>query len=161
MWSNHLILRWSSQWVIGRNVTRRAALIRSKGSSVMIFFENKNVYKLTLDDNEDPSFMSSGRVLAPLSLQTESLAAFRYNFKPAKTDYSWKEKQKTVDTVHENMFEHSSDNDIRTLLPRGSTWYKSVRDYLLTIRKTYAHCMIAQAPGTSRLAFLQVLNSNF
>lgn len=156
----HLVIEGSSQWIIGRNVTRFGNIIhigtnRLELPDFVSLVDNKFhsfvPYKLFLPADIAISKMSVNRIFcvtAQLSDET-------------KTQSPWSEVKKVIDKVHTHVCGHSSYSDIKTLLERNQLWNVDAQKYLATVLEKCSSCATTHEPKASRKVSLSTLNREF
>jgi len=115
------VISGSSQWIIGRNVTKYCDIIRSDGNYIVL----PNKSKLSLIDHDLHCYVPYKK-FTPNT--TESSKGFRSKlfcaaatFPTSGTSRPWDEIKKIVDKVHKYVCGHASFSDIRLLLERNNS----------------------------------------
>ena len=159
----HLIIEGSSQWVVGRNVTRRCNINHANGNTLQI--PQINDY-ISLADNNFHSHI-------PLNTFTKLSRHDDYKYKAKlfcatakinqneNTHTPWSEIKKIVDKVHQHICGHSQYSDIKILLQRNNLWNEEVNRYLSTIMEKCTSCKTTSVPQPSRKVSLSSLSRQF
>jgi len=157
----HLIIEGSSQWLIGRNVTK----------SCDILHIGKNLLKLPDDDtislvDKDlhsfipyNTFCGKRRVLCESDKSTIFCATAIVSC--SEESRPWIETKKIVDKVHTHVCGHSNFSDIKILLERNSIWDESVEKYLVQIMESCISCRTTALPKPSRKVSLSSMSRQF
>jgi len=160
----HLVIDGSSQWVIGRNVTKLCDIIH----------QTANVLKLPPDPDTNISdtlklidqdfhsylpwdiFCSKSRKDMPI-ISTFYCASARIE---GQND-SWASIKKIVDKVHKHICGHSNYTDIKLLLERNSLWSSDAEKYLVGILNECSACDTTAMPKPARKVSLSSMSRSF
>lgn len=148
----HIVIEGSSQWILGRNITRRCNIIHldrhvlqlpcSKSEYISLIDFNRHSH-VSLD-RFIPQNTLSQVVSSYVSNPTEPITApdktsniitdvNRFPISSEHTKHSlssWDSVKKLVDSVNRHVCGHSTFTDMRTLLLRNGLWNDGVQHYL-------------------------------
>eukprot|EP00171_Calliarthron_tuberculosum_P022021 IDg22021t1 len=159
----HLVIDGSSQWVIGRNVTRFCDIIHVGEN--LIRFSNKSITgSISLIENDFHSYLPYKIFIAQFNgTRNPNTAMFcaTAKFKQSKNTELWSTKKKVIDKVHRHVCGHSSFNDIKILLERNGMWCSSVQKYLCSVLETCSYCKTTSEPKPSRKVSLSSMSRTF
>ena len=151
----HLVLEGSSQWVIGRNVTRNANL-EHIGRNAISFVVDNVPESITLTDHQFLSYIH--------------LSAFSRNFDESiltcsngnlLSSKSWIEVKKIIDKVHKHVCGHATYTDFLLLLERNDLWNESVASYVCKIIKECTALKSSAPAKPSRKVSISTLSKQF
>ena len=157
----HLVLEGSSQWVIGRNVTRKAN-IEHIGRNALVFYGdgeceyisiiNYNFLSYLSIDSFKSSYnncnhvaVSDTRLLSRnRSLTLSSISAVAIDTPP------WSDVKRIIDKVHKHVCGHASFTDYKLLLERNRLWNDVIASYLTQVVNACTACRSTFVPEPSR-----------
>ena len=165
---NHLIISGSSQWVIGRNVTRACDIVHIGGNRLNLPSADggtENADTISLVDSDMHSYMPYDIFLRCANASSEIVGSRLYcataTIGSSRDSPSWKDVQKIVDKVHKHVCGHSSFSDIKTLLSRNDLWSDEVGKYLARILEGCARCAKTSEPKEQRKVSLSSMSRSF
>lgn len=152
----HLVLEGSSQWVIGRNVTRKANIEHLERNALAVVADGITDY-VSMIDHEFLSYIP--------------LDCFTANRKSASTmsclsavttcDKPWSEVKKVIDKVHKHVCGHATLTDYKLLLERNHLWNDSVASYIARTMEECTGCRCTAPALPSRKVSISSLSKNF
>ena len=150
----------SSQWVIGRIVTKCTEIIHLSGN----YIRSKQVSGRTfstvqLEDHGDHSYFPLNRIFHSRYASINDLgsnALFAYSSQTSSQDM-----RRILNHVHGHVCEHASYSDMRKLLQRNHLWTEDSRLLLSSILENCSHCIITKPPMGMQPISLSKLTSNF
>lgn len=124
----HVVLDGSSQWFIGRNVTRKADLQHISRHAIRFVVRGKEEY-ITLIEHERLSYISldSFRTIYKLVCSNANIIL----------EKPWKDIKNLLDKVQKHVCGHANLTDIQLLLKRNNLWNSAIDKY---ISKTVSEC---------------------
>ena len=131
----HLIISGTSQWVVGRNVTR-ACDIRHIGANKLVLPDTSGTSacdSISIVDHDLHSYLPYSRFLPPyvsaslISTKSHIFCATA-QLGDDSTSRSWIETQKIVDKVHRHVCGHSNYSDMKLLLQRNDLWNAEIQN---------------------------------
>eukprot|EP00171_Calliarthron_tuberculosum_P017605 IDg17605t1 len=150
----HLIIQGSSQWVIGRNVTKMCNIVHFNGNYIQIPYPDGTTGTISLTDQEYHSFVPYKVFCQDCSHLSSSQRSRLYcataQFDQQPSARPWAELKKIVDKVHKHVCGHSSYSDIKILLQRNNLWNHEVMKYLSEQIETCGKCATTSLPKQSR-----------
>ncbi len=164
----HLVIKGSSQWIIGRNATRPHDIIHV-GAHELRFKINGKHDALTMVDYNRLSYIPISSVNRKINTSPgiDSLAGFSAEIedmtsKITKSDkHEWSTVKRIVDKVHNHVCGHSTYSDMRTLLERNGFWNNAVQHYLTNAVSNCKDCIASSTPPPSRRVSLATLSREF
>lgn len=160
----HLVLDGSSQWVIGRNVTRNCDLIHDGCHEIRLPITSGSWEALPQIDYNNHShlplscFPKITKALRTIASHTASLSSCSPSI---ISTHSWPEKVRIINKVHKHVCGHASYGDIKTLLQRNKLWDNDIQRYLAQLIEKCQHCRAASLPKPARKVTLATLNRSF
>lgn len=155
----HLIVDGSSQWVIGRNVTRESDILHYDGSRVLFPPVNGDRDSMLLIDDGLHSYLDLSRFPAFVSAsQSVALTCSAVEPQSSPTARPWLETRRVIDKVHRHTCGHASYSDMRTLLQRNNYWSEAAQRYLADVVQRCEHCIASSTPLPSRKVALGSLD---
>lgn len=125
-----LVLDGYSQWVFGRNVTRKSDIVHADGNLLSILTPHNNritVSMIYYDLHSHIPFASLMRA-APSVLTANMALLSDVQSKPQTK--SWAELKKVTYKVHKHVCGHATFSDIQILLDQNDLWSDQVEHYL-------------------------------
>lgn len=164
----HIVVDGSSQWIIGRNLTRKCNIEYIGRSSIRLptieptDFIQMYDFDLHSHVNID-RFLNlnyGSRVLSPSPavLAADNVLQASYVNTPSM---NWSQIRRIVDRVHKHVCGHATYSDIRTLLDRNKLWTGQTQKYLSELLSECHHCKAASTPPPNRRVSLSSLNYEF
>lgn len=136
----HLVLSGSSQWIIGRNVTRMCKIDHLERNA-LLFYNGNEMDAIKLIDFEFLSYIPLHSFFACDSNNT--ISCLNAN---ALSQRPWKEIKMIIDKVHKHVCGHATLTDFKLLLERNGLWNASIQDYISSIMRSCRGCK-ATAPA--------------
>ena len=141
----HLIIEGSSQWVIGRNVTRYCDIVHIKNNLLQIPALDGGTQHLSISlvDYDLHSyiphsvFYNYGKSVQTVDKMTLFCATSVLN--GVDGDLSWKDTKHIIDKVHLHVCGHSNFSDMKLLLQRNGIWDECVSKYLSDTIETVSY----------------------
>ena len=161
----HLFLEGSSQWIVGRNMTRRSDILHD-GQNCIRFTAQDGTYEfVSLIDHDMHSYIPRSAFLSiynPESLLSDSPPVVLSSMlaKPIE-ECSWQAIKHTIDKVHRHVCGHSPYSDIKLLLVRNNFWNDVVERHLKQIVEKCAGCRHTALPKATRKVSLSSLSRSF
>lgn len=152
----HLVLDGSSQWVIGKNVTRRSDILHAERNAVRFIVDGVAEY-FSLYEKDLLSYMP----ISAFEMQTcndSVLVCLNGNL---NHDRPWKEVKAIIDKVHRHVCGHASLTDMRLLLERNNLWSDRVVDYVHKLIENCVSCRSTAPPQPNRKVSISSLSNNF
>lgn len=109
----HIVLEGSSQWVIGKQVTRKCK-IDHMSRHALLFFNGRCMDSISIVDHEFLSYISLSRFFTRGNNQT--LSCLNANVLYQRP---WHEIKKILDKVHRHVCGHASFTDFKLLFERN------------------------------------------
>lgn len=166
----HLVTEGSSQFVIGRNVTRPFDIIHI-GAHEIRFDEVDEVRDaISLIDHNRLSYIIINSAIrkkpvSPPIFTSSGFSATIADTGENKTDFekklSWTETKRIVDKVHHHVCGHSPYSDMRTLLTKNGLWNSVTQHYLSNVVKSCKDCVESSTPPPSRKVSPATSNRKF
>ncbi len=151
----HLVLEGSSQWVIGRNVTRNANLEHLGRNAISFFVENVPE-SISLIDHEFLSYIPMSTFLKSIDVTT--LTCHNGNTLMNK---KWSEVVKIIDKVHKHVCGHATYTDFQLLLERNNLWNETVASYVAQTIQNCSSCKSSALPQPNRKVSISTLSKQF
>lgn len=163
---NHLIIDGSSQWIVGRNVTRRCKIDHMEDNKMELPKFNKTdpTDSISLVDYDLHSyipykvFLNSRQKSTQAFNSTMFCATTQFN---APLKHNWSERRKIVDKIHKHVCGHSNFGDMKTLLQRNNLWDHDTEKYLISQVDSCYMCRKAAEPKQARKVSLSSMSRNF
>ena len=155
----HLVIEGSSQWIIGRNVTRNVDIIHSNGNCLKL----KNGSIITLIDHDLHSYVPySSFCTRDIDTATEKmLFCATASIPSSHSKRPWAELKKIIDKVHTHVCGHASFSDMKVLLQRNGLWSDEVFRYLAHRVDTCSNCLHTAEPKIPRKVSLSSMSRSF
>lgn len=152
----HLVLDGSSQWVIGKNVTKYANILHA----------DQKVIEFMVGDVKDSFSMIEHEFLSYIPLVAFAPKAKRLSVMLCLNgnicnNYSWNETKSIINKVHRHVCGHANYTDMRLLLERNNMWSDVVSDYVGNIIESCTACRSTAPPQPSRKVSISSLSRNF
>lgn len=158
------MIEGSSQWVLGRNVTRPYDIIHI-GAHEIRFPSND---ALPMIDYNRLSYIPMCTVLCASkeSPTISTLAGFNAEIEEStlgsqNLNRPWNEIKRIVDKVHKHVCGHSPFSDMRLLLQRNGIWNNAIQHYLSTTVSKCKDCIASSVPPPARKVSLATLSRRF
>lgn len=152
----HLVLDVSSQWVIGKNVTKHANIVYVYRNAVEFqvegvtdcfsIIEHKFLSYVPLDE-----FAPNSNEEIALTCLNDILSG----------NYSWKQTKAIIDKVHCHLRGHANYINMRLLLERNNLWSDMIADYVGRLVEPCVACHSTAPPQPSRKVSISPLSRNF
>lgn len=157
----HLLIKGSSKWVMGRNLTRKCTINHMTGNEICL---PNGTDSLPLVDDRFHSYVLLERFTKTAtqpspSISTLSCAAATPRETAALRD--WPSTRRVIDKVHRHVCGHASFSDIRTLLQRNGMWSLNAQKYLASVVRDCADCVASSTPPPNRRVSLKSLDRAF
>jgi len=156
----------SSQWIIGRNVTKHCNIEHIGGQ----YLKFPNGSKISLIDHDMHSYIGYGlfhayRHKKPSMADTNAVIASFFcataQFPTNASKRPWNEVRRIVDKVHRHVCGHASFSDMKTLLKRNDLWNHEIKKYLIDKIEVCTNCAHTSEPRKMRKVSLSALNRSF
>lgn len=152
----HLIVEGSSQWVIGRNVTKSCDILQI----------DTNVLKLPVVDSDMNSFIPyesfcTRRTNGLLYTDRSAIFCAAGMLHSSTRSLSCSDTKKIVDKIHRHVCGHSSYSDIKILLERDGIWNETVAKYLAGTIDSCSACRATALPKPTRKVSLSSMSREF
>lgn len=162
---HHLILEGSSQWAVGRSVTRKANIIH-RGDNVLEFeiphHEGNVIDTMPLVDVGDHSYLRFDNFVQNATpIPPQAVAALICGFIGTTVTLIWPELKRIVDKVHRHVCRHSNYNDIKLVLQRNNILTDTCASYLTKLLQGCSHCHVIDVPTGSRVVSLANVSRSF
>lgn len=161
----HLVIEGSSQWVVGRNVSRHCNIDHIYRNALILPASLESY--ISLVDHGFHSYIPF-EAFGPTDTKLTDPAAFGRVFcatlhvhSASQATRPWSELKPIVDKVHRHVCGHSNYQDIKTLLQRNNIWNNDVRKYLYAVLHRCTACITVQEPKASRLVSLSAMSRQF
>ena len=155
----HLVIKGSSGWVIGRNVTSPCDIQHINGNALLLPIESGD--KISMIDVDFHSYIPFSRFKSmSVSPSMSCLSAASSAVEKDSLD-DWAKLKRVVDRVHKHVCGHAAFSDMRTLLVRNKLWNEHVQKYLTTIVTECSDCSKSSTPPPNRRVSLSSLDRNF
>ena len=158
----HLIIYGSSQWVVGRNVTRKCDIEHIDQNRVVLPDQSDWI---SLVDHEMHSYVPYSKFSVDEhsnSLEeTTKIFCATAHLSDDDLPRPWPEVKKIVNKVHKHVCGHSTYSDIKTLLERNKLWNEEVQNYLTHILEACTACSTTSKPKPTRKVSLSALTRDF
>lgn len=155
----HLVIAGSSQWIIGRNVTRNCDILHL-GTNVLRLPKNQG--SITIIDKDFHSYLPYNIFCSVDPVPEHYSSVFfcaAMNVHSARLD--WKAMKKIVDKVHNHVCGHASFSDIKTLLERNNLFTDECAKYLTTVLDQCNSCIRTSEPKPARKVSLSSISRTF
>eukprot|EP00171_Calliarthron_tuberculosum_P001315 IDg1315t1 len=157
----HLIIEGSSQWLIGRNVTKHCDIVHIGGNylrlpeNTAIKLKNHGYHSYVPYE----LFMPHETQLTPLS----STKIYCATAQIAQDDvtYTWKETKMIIDKVHRHVCGHSTYTDMKILLDRNGLLTAEAQKYLSRTLEKCTSCSTTHEPKQARKVSLSSMSRAF
>ena len=151
----HLVLEGSSQWVIGRNVTRNANLQHIERNAIQFYADGEADY-IPLTNRGFLSFIKLSAFVEP-----NASSVIRCLNGNMLIDKTWTEVKNIVDKVHKHVCGHANYTDYRLLLERNELWNDAVAAYVAQSIENCTACKSTAAPQPNRKVSISSLSKHF
>lgn len=152
----HLVLEGSSQWVIGRNVTRKAN-IEHLERNALAFVVDGNIDYISMVDHYFLSYIPLDCFIASRNSEStlSCLSAVTTH------DMPWKDVKKVIDKVHKHVCGHATLTDYKLLLERNGLWNETIASYIAKTMEECTACRCTSPPMPSRKVSISSLSKSF
>ena len=157
----HLIIEGSSQWVIGRNVTRFCNIHHFDRNCLMFRSPvSDELLSMSLYDVGDHCYLPFSTFESTQSRHVDKCLV-SLSCSVQTSDLLWSDRKRIIDKVHRHVCGHSSYEDIKLMLSRNELWNKHCAKYLSHILDTHRECFAFKAPIGSRKVSLSSVSQDF
>ena len=146
----HIVISGSSQWIIGRNVTKYSN-IEHINKNALVFKTEDQLDYISLVEHKFLTYIPIERFYREKQV-IGGLSAVTVSNRP------WKEIQKIVDKVHRHVCGHASYSDFKMLFERNNMWNESVKHYIENIMNECTACRKSYIPPPSRKVSISSLS---
>ena len=155
----NIVIQWSAQWVIGRNVTAKCDIIHSKGNYLKLP-NNIEVSQGNVDlHSYIPSrFFLNERFSLNACFQAKIYCASS-TVSESENNLSWREVKKIIRKVHKHVCGHARSSAIQILLERNAMLNPEVQKYLRRFVESCIHCAKAYDKAFHNEIFLKYLDT--
>ena len=152
----HLVVAGSSQWVLGRNVTRRSN-IEHLDTNALVFLVDGKRDQISLTDEDFLSYISLDYfTLSIINGSTvSSLSAITIDATP------WSDIKKIIDKENKHVCGHASFTDYQLIIERNNLWNDTVASYLRELVNGCTACRSTSVSHPSRKVSISSLSKNF
>ena len=157
----HLIIDGSSQWLIGRNVTKHCNIVHINENKLVLPDQNDYVTLQDVHYHTHIPYQSFITISKHDNTVTNKLFCATAEICNNLGRRPWKEIRQVVDKVHKHVCGHSNYTDIKILLQRNSLWSNEVQKYLSNTLEHCPKCVATSEPLTTRKVSLSSLNREF
>ena len=149
----HLVIEGSSQWVIGRNVTRFCNIHHVDRNCLMFRSSVSNEpLSMTLYDIGDHCYLPFSTFECTQSRHVDKCLV-SLSCSVQTSDLLWSDRKRIIDKVHRHVCGNSSYEDINFLLSRNEFWNEQCAKYLPHILDTCREFSAFKAPiGTRKVS---------
>lgn len=176
----HLVIAGSSNWIVGRNVTRACNIVHVGNNAIQLPHSNDSI---TMIDSDYHSYIPMSALLRassastmtvslcshlvnPVSIrphqsQVDVAAAEKHPVNRSTVRFPWTDARRVVDRVHRHVCGHASYSDMRTLLIRNGIWSQQVQSYLAQTVSECNKCVASASPPPNRRVSLASLDREF
>ena len=160
----HLVIDGSSQWVIGRNVTRNCNINHIDGEFMEFKVSKDSFDAFTMIEEGDHSFLPAKifheNYIAYDEFETVAMLCRLYSASTLSS-ISWNDRKRILDKVHKHTCGHSSFEDIKLLMQRNDLWTEDCNKYLSHLLDTCKPCSLVKASSGSRKVSLSSMSRGF
>lgn len=172
----HLVVEGSSQWILGRNFTRKCNHIHINDNRLQLpSIFGRNDY-ISMVDKDTHSFVPLIRFIPHFNSSIPPMSSLAgrpapVNFKMVDDEHPSEqvislsrpidEVSKIVKRVHDHVCGHASFGDMRTLLQRDRLRIADVERILFTAVEKCPHCIAAAPPASKRTVSIAGINRQF
>ena len=140
----HVVVKGSSQWIVGPNGTTKCDTIHTNGNYLKMPYDSRTA----LQTFEFHSYMTH-----EISFKKEGYSSFQAKLFCATVDLNdsenqtpWSELKKIIDKVHKHVYGHASISDFKILLERNNLRNEEVEKYLNRGIKSITSCNNTSEP---------------
>lgn len=166
----HIVVAGSSQWVVGRNVTRLYNHLNINNNRLQLpLMEGSHKY-ISLIYNETHRFIThncfTGKPGTP-SISNRPMVSLSGHSINGPTNFSMElsrplsDVSRIVSMVNDHVCGHATYGDMRTLLQRNRLWNDYVQRVLATVVETCARCNADASPPLTGNVSISGSNRNF
>lgn len=158
----HLIIDGSSQWVVGRNVTKYCNIVHIGGNKIVLPDTNDSITLTNVQYHSHIPYCAFIHGDKDCSVAMDK-KLFCATATIANTDIirPWNEVKKVIDKVHKHICGHSNYSDIRILLERNKLWCDEAKKYLCSVLENCPSCETTAKPSTARKVSLSSMSRDF
>lgn len=158
----HLVVQGSSQWVIGRNITKHCTIERIDGNYLRLPIKHNcdhhiTVQLLNVEQHCYPPLSAFG--IHSYVHQSSLFYATIQSHHSTTNMEDWDSLRKLLDKVHTHVCGHASYNDIRLLLQRNRIWNPQVESYIRKAIEQCNACRSTSLPKPTRKVSLADIDS--
>ena len=164
----HLVISGTSQWVIGRNVTRSCDINHIGGNKLVLPDHDDSAQhdSLSMVDSDFHSYIPYERFLCPtVQASSESVVCTVFcataQIEDGLSKRPWKEIQTVVDKVHKHVCGHSNFSDLKFLLQRNSLRNDEISKYLSRVLERCGACATTSEPKQERKVTISSMSRSF
>ena len=152
----HLVLEGSSQWVIGRNVTRKANIEHI----------NRNAIAFMVNDQLDYISITNSGFLSYVQIDMFCISHDTENVLECLSgsmleEKSWSEVKAIIEKVHKHVCGHANYADLQLLLERNELRNGSVASYVHQLIESCSACHSSAPPQPNRKVSISSLSRAF
>lgn len=153
----HIVLRGSSQWIVGRNVTRKADIQHINGNALVFCVgELDERDSIKLFNDKFLSYIPMDRFSQTKNFS--SISALSARPVPKRT---WNEIKHIIEKVHKHVCGHASFSDFKMLLERNNIWNAAVEEYICQLINNCRSCKKSALPSPSRKVSISMMSKEF
>ena len=152
----HLVLQGSSQWVLRKNITRKAD-IEHIDRNALTFKAHGEHDCITLTNSEVLSYIMLSRFVKPNMEESvlNGLSGRMLDQKP------WNEIKSIIDKVHKHVCGHANFTDFQSLLKRNELWNEAVASYVHKLVEECTACRATALPHPNRKVSISSMSKHF
>lgn len=164
----YLVLEGSSQWVIGRNVTRSCNILHDMDNRIQFPKVHGIQDYITMCDSQTHSYITLERFTCVPSVtsghSSNAVVLVGHQISTAvetPTSRPLSELRRIVRRVHDHVCGDASYGNMRTLLQRNKIWNVEVQKLLSMIVEHCEHCIASSPPTSDRKVSISGINRGF
>lgn len=156
-----LYCKRSSQWVIGRNVTRKAN-IEHIGKNALTFEAHGEQDYISLTNSGFLSYVLLDRFVKSTSVGSTLTGLSGGTLDQATLDQKpWAWAKSIIDKVHKHVCGHANFTDFQLLLKRNDLWNEAVASYVQKLVEGCTACPFTAPPQPSRKVSISSMSTQF
>jgi len=163
IWIRHLIIEGSSQWVVGRNVTRYCNIIHIGENKLCLPPSEVGNDSISLVNEDLHCYIPSKAFFKSSSVSGKAIfcATGKLSNSIDAKNLPWSNRKAIIDRVHLHVCGHSSFSDMKTLLQRNDLYDDNAAEYLAQVLDECTSCKVTSQPKPNRKVSLSSLSKEF
>ena len=158
----HLVIEKSSQWAIGRNITRKCKIKHSNGNELHVPTEDGHVLTINLLHHKMHTYVPATVFYKPSEAAQKQKSLFCAMARvESNINRPWDEIKHIIDRVHKHVCGHSCYSDMKTLLQRNDIWDESIQKYLQQTLERCPACKKTSEAQPERKVSLGTISRSF